>query len=664
MEKVQYFSVQRVRPSDLNKNTSYFEERINTNMSMLSSKGVIVNATLPDGTVLAPVNGNYLYNGGTSLGVFGLLAYDNLGRVILIPKSTNPDVPDVVNLMPGEGGVLVNNGGSFKSNTTYTIVVRYSERYNESQKADNDKTGIPTNYLVDTSFVLYARENGTILTGDVVLGTVVTNSAETPQITIDETNRDIFKIDQDLIVADVSLPTSEAGSTGVTLSSHINMLGSGTWSVSNPHAISAEDIGIDPTATGKHQQYLHSNGLKSDNISSQTSALYTSYFMTSATSNESVTVRGLSTDNNEIVVVNGVTITPAVLGTDTVFDFSTLNAEDYAGYYICAVSSQSKTVEKYGPFSSETDPLFLDIINNKELFPVCSFYWGHSLYPLYAITLLQQNGSAQISDVFSSEYEFINAYEQDSTADDYYIKAKDLVVYDSTTGIGSLVTYNGTNYWVANKSTTIDELSSYNIDPISIKDRRVFNNTGFDDIRTDTLCAIRDSAPFTNNTVSLYYARITSSEPFTSASVNGTEFKAIINGTYFAYTFQSASEYTCQQIINTLNYQFTNSNVSAKAFLDHNSCLSIVATESIIIETPGSFNERVFFPTTSFADYGEDIKVVFNEGNLPSIQEILYNNEGDISEVHYITNGNTIRSHELLYSGDNIIGVNENVEVI
>lgn len=661
MEKVQYFSVQRVRPSDLNKNTAYFEERIDTNMSMLSSKGVIVNAALPNGTILSPVNGNYLYNGGTTIGVYGLLAYDEYGKYIEIPQNYIEGqgiLPTEANLAPNSNGQLVNQGGTFLTNTTYTIVVRWDEKFDETQKAINDKTKIPTNYIKFNSYNLYARTTS-IFKGDVILGTVTTDNSG--NIVIDESNRDVFNLYQDLITADVSLDSPIAGSTDVTLSSHINMLGSGTWSTTNPHALSAEDIGIDPTATGKHQQYLHSNGIKTNETNSQASALYPSYFSTSGTSNESLSIKGLSSTLNEIVVVNGITITPADLGTDYTFNFTTLNSDTYAGYYIFGVNS-SKAIDKYGPFSSEEDAGFVSILNDKTIFPICSFYWGKSLYPLYNITLaLTTNTSQVISGIFSSEYQFINAAQADPSADDYYIKAKDLTVYNY--GSGSQVIYNGLQYNVTAKTTVISDSNNYDIDQLSFKDRRTFNNTGFDDIRTDTLCAIRDSAPFVNNTVDIYYARLTAKGPFSTAVVENKTFTAIINGQYFSYTFTAASPYTCYQIVDTFNAAFTTEGVSAKAFVDHNNCLNIVATESIVIGSPGTFNEAVGFITTSFVDYGDDIKVIFNNGDLTSRQEIYYNESGDVEAVYYITQGNYVRSHEMVYSGDSIVQVNERVEV-
>ena len=89
MKKVNYFSGMRVRPEDLNTEQAYFEERIDTNMSVISNKGVVVDATLPDGTLLKYP---YVWSDTKSLGVYGLIAYDEYGECIIVePNFTKID---------------------------------------------------------------------------------------------------------------------------------------------------------------------------------------------------------------------------------------------------------------------------------------------------------------------------------------------------------------------------------------------------------------------------------------------------------------------------------------------------------------------------------------------------------------------------------------------
>ena len=268
-----------------------------------------------------------------------------------------------------------------------------------------------------------------------------------------------------------------------------------------------------------------------------------------------------------------------------------------------------------------------------------------------------------MTQVFPSTYEFINADPTSSGT----ILAKDLVVKSEVTDAsgntlttGTVVTYNGTNYWVISKTNTLQDPDRYDIDPLSFRDRRVFNNTGISDIRREDLCAIRDSAPISNNTISLFYARVSSSEKLSYYQVGGQTLILTLDGYPFEYTFLGESDLTKDQVIQQLNdaFESVNSSIKPKAFINYDNKLTIVSGVSIIVGS-GSANSGLKLQQES--DLGEDIKTIIYTGDLPSIQEMYYDSNGNLSNVYYLTEGNYLRSHEISYTGDYVSGVIEKV---
>lgn len=681
MKKVNYFSGMRVRPEDLNTEQAYFEERIDTNMSVISNKGVVVDATLPDGTLLKYP---YVWSDTKSLGVYGLIAYDEYGECIIVePNFTKidsdgdgqPDTtvysPAVSNLTLNEDNELIDGGTKpFGYNKTYTMVIRYYSQFDEKSMLPVQGKGTTLPSRITRSFKLFLRDdNNPVLSGDVVLARVTTNS--TGLITVDENIRDTFGIVNTLLRANVSASndTSISEGSGITFEEHINMGGTGKWSTSNPHRMSAEDLGIDVAATGKHQLYLHSDGIKTDNIKSTTTALYPSYTSSSLTSSEQLIIQPLSDANNEIVVVNGVTINPGSLSEQYTMDFGNLVSESSEGFYLFAVNAESKSIVMQGPYESDTSELFLTALKDRRNFPICSLHWGKPFYSTYNIILqsvtAEYNQEGNVSEygelvlTVPATYEFL-----DSNGN--IVLAKDLVLkkYDEQTQVtdGTIVLYEDIRYWVIGKDLALEDADRFDIDPLSFKDRRVFNNTSFSDIRREDLCAIRDSAPFSNNTASIYYSRALSTKQTSYFDVGGKTLNIIVDGTSLQYTFIGASSLTKDQVLEQLNGEFNrlSFDVSPRAYITHNNTLAIVSQKSVSVQN-GTANSPLGL--TISEDVGEDVKCITYDGDLPSIQEMYYDINGDLVEVHYLEGGNISRSHKLEYSGDTISRVTEIVEV-
>jgi len=688
MKKVNYFSGMSVKPDDLMTTQSFLERRIDSNMNVIGNHGVVVGATTQTGTVL---NYPYVWNDSTSLGVYGLIAYDCYGRFIYVePKydDLGVKIPTVSNLTPDENGKLVEaGGGTFISNTTYIMVIRYAEALDPDSVRPNRRTGQLVPARIDTGFELYVR-NGVenVLSGDVILAYITTGE---PQGTgdggtivniksVDESKRDVFGLNIDLLRANMENEANAAAlGDNLTFSDHINMVGGGKVTRTNPHGLSAADLNIDIAATGKHQEYLHSNGIKTNDISSTTSALCPSKFVTSETSEEEVHVEALSEENNEIVVVNGTTLTPSDLGDRYVLKLSQYASPENEGFYIVSVSADEKAIVLSGPFTSESADGFKAVLTDNKYLPICSFHWGRPYYVYYTMLLEKVTGSTaedpdeREEDIYKtltnvpSTHVFIDNTTTTSTT----ILAADVVVrgVDPVTGVytGSIIreTEGGPQYWVISKTQNLDEEDSYEIDPLSWKDRRVFNNTDFKDIRREDLAAIRDSAPFSNNDVTIYYARVESENQLSYFPVGNKTLYLVLDGYNFEYTFTGVNELDKDQLLSQLNKEFASqipTEIKPLAYINHNKHLTIVASKSI---TVGNGTANDILGIVPMTDSGEDVKTLMYVGDMPSVQEMYYDESGNLTQVYYITEGNYLRSHLLSYNGDFVSGVKEVVEV-
>lgn len=686
MKKTNYFSGMEVKPADLLTTQSFLEKRIDINMNVIGHKGVVVGAETQQGTVL---NSPYVWweKDKQSLGVYGLMAYDTYGRFIFVEPKYNGEgveIPTLTNLTPDENLKLVEAGNhQLDANSTYIMVIRWAEFDDPDSLRPQHRGGLLLPARIDESFELYLRDSEEhILEGDVILAYVYTGDPHTTEggetvvniRSVDESYRDVFGLATELFRANMAKSENAAVlGNDLTLEDHINMVGGGVVSRTNPHGLSAEDLNIDIAATGKHQKYLHSNGIKTDNPDTKTSALYPHPFFSSETSDEKVYIEALSEDENEIAVVDGTTLTPSNLGERYVLDLSKYNSPENEGFYLLSVSSESKSIELSGPYVSEDDSEFVSVIQDKAFLPICSFHWGRPYYTYYTLVLekVVGNGTEDPNDVTKTLYNVpsTRVFYDSTTATSTTILAVNLVVrkVDPTTQMytGSIIrlTEDGDQYWVIAKEQNIADEDRYDIDPLSWKDRRVFNNIDFNDIRREDLAAIRDAAPFSNSNATLYYARCESNAQLAYFQVGGQTLLMTIDGYPFSYTFVGSSELDKDQILSQLNGELKSqipSEIKPFAYINHNKHLTIVASESLSVLN-GSAN--TYLGLERVTDSGEDVKTLIYTGEMPSVQEMYYDDSGNLVNVYYITEGNYLRSHIISYNGDFVSGIKETVEV-
>lgn len=671
MKKVNWFSGMEVFDVDFKTLQSYFEERLNLNMCSFVNKGVVVSTTLPNGIELNPP---YVWSDQTTLGIYGLVAYDNGGQMIFSAPTYRDGelVPTVSNLVPenidGTGKLIV-GGHPYKADVEFYIVIRYAESLSQTEFRTQEGTKLKLPVRIETGFELYSRPVGGILSGDVVLAKITTDTLG--NITVDESVRDTFGIKNSLLTSSVTtVNTADGSNSNISLEGHINMLGTGQWSVRNPHALSAEDLGIDSSATGKHQFYLHSDGIKTDDMTTTTSALYPYYLSSSLTSEERLVISPLADTLNEIVVVNGETLNPAAFPNQYTFDFSSLASSEYSGYHIFAISASSKSIERLGPYDSEDNAVFLSNLESRNYFPICSLYWGKTRTYVMVITLDTPAGEVKIT--CSSEAVLTQSNGESILAKK--VKVRVVNEQGDETQAGTQLVYKGTIGTVTAASRLTPESDSYDIDPLSFRDRRVFNNTSFKDIQPQDLCALRDAAPLTNGTSKLYNARViaNSKNAYYNVSGNtGSTFDIAIDGvTYPTYTFIGAESLSIDQVIEQLNnyvsLNYSGDGNTPKVIKNWEGRITIIAEKSIQILDSGTANEELGFDDdfNNMSDSGDDIKCIIFEGGLPSRQEIYYENDL-IKKIYYITSGNYLRKHTLNYNSDDFISsVNEEVSVL
>ena len=665
MEKVNFFNGMEVENTDLNDLELYFEERINKNQASLSDAGVLVNADLPDGTILqAP----YLSTDNTTISIYGFVAYDQEGHLLYVAPSfvSGERVPTIQNLKPvsGTGSLanreLVNTGSTdnFGKNIEYLLVARYNEIYtNDLREQDTTDVLLHTRILPSVSF--YLRETGTTLPNDVILGTITTD--DFGNVYVNESTRDAFSIRGDLIVSNIYQTGEDLGTT--TFEQHVNMLGSGEYSSNNPHAISPSDLGIDPAATGKHQQYEHSNGIVTDNKDSITSALFYNYKSAEGTSNINdiiFSVLALSSDYNEMAGIGNTSLYPS----DFSGSLSTILYQDttYSGFYILSLN-QSASLTLSGPFESEQDTPFLNALADKSLLPICSFYWGIPRY--YTLTfggILVGSSTAVVGwNVLSTEE--LALYNSSDT-----IKASEVQ-------IGTQVYYAPANdYLTVNSiSTSVgqDFLSIKRVDSSSLKDRRPFNTLSLQNIKTSDLATIKTSAPFSQDTFSCYHARVISSKEDSAFLLSGRTLSVEFDGITYSPSliFPDAAFYTAQDVVNEINKWidslYTSSNgVKPKALLNKDGRITLLASQTIIVQDVGinGAEDIIGFGSDNNSDADGILKTIISTGNLESIQDFYYNENGSITNIYYTLPSGVQKEQSITYTPND--GVESFTEVI
>lgn len=385
MKSVKFFSGQTTQAEDFNNAQKYKEQSILDRFQDLRSSGIVTDKSA---AVIVRTYGE----DKKRLQIFGFIAYDELNERINVPRQADETEPTLFNLgMEADGddsGHLVSSSGGIFLPGTWTLSVRYRP-IAKGPIEYHAITGEPYPVTEDEYYEFVVRKGENIVqSGDVVLAILTVDGEGV--ITVDNSPRQESTLLSSAIAVQsaISVPSEEEGgeSSGsssssysglITFEKHINSVGTGSVSEKNPHGLSAADLGIDTLELAKHQAMCHTDGIRSDNIASTSSALYPSFRRETSSNEEFVYIAGLSTGLNELVVVNGGLVSASEIPTYTFALEEKANAQGI-GYYLFAFDSSAsvRAICVYGPFDSEQNATFLGYINNKRYFPICSLKWG------------------------------------------------------------------------------------------------------------------------------------------------------------------------------------------------------------------------------------------------------------------------------------------------
>ena len=386
MNSVRFFSGQLVEADDLNNAQLYKEQAILASNSDIRAVGV-VDIDGEKYTILTTDSTNKMIN------VSGFTAYDEYGNRIDIPKSYDSGniVPTIINLKlseeieeDAEGHILnpdiklSTDGFNFPFGKQFIIIVRKNSVL-DSPSRKHISDGTSTKVTVRDEYEFFARFGNSTKQGDVLLASATVGDEN--KVTLDESVRQISYIRQGSIAATYTpdTHTKNYGESGyVTLKDHVNALGTGTVTDNNPHGISAADLGIEVDSIIEHQAKSHCDGIRTDDLGSITSALYPDVIVQTDASSDKVIIYPLSESLNELLVANGLAFKPESIRTRVTFSLE--NKE--VGFYVVVFDTIRTELDLRGPFATETNEDYIQLINNRAYFKVCKFKLGNVSYDL------------------------------------------------------------------------------------------------------------------------------------------------------------------------------------------------------------------------------------------------------------------------------------------
>lgn len=621
MNSIKFYDGTALEAEHLNKATDCIHDGMRATFLDNYTFGVVIDKS-PETIV---------YTDGSSLGIYGITAYDEYGNRIHI-DTVDDDVygnkqPAISGLKPDDNGLLIRGGHDLTRQYTYTLVIRYKENLGEPI-THHVEDGTPYLMGVIGGYELYLRDSGETIAGDITLADIAVDSFG--NITIDESVRETSHVQESTVVATINVPENSATSsttggttqnpwygTNVSFADHINSIGSGAVTQKNPHGLAPEDIGIDVAATANHQKLLHVDGIRSDNIASTGSAMYPSYRRESASNYETVYIQPLSAALNEMAVIDGESVYPADFSATYSYSFEQRASSANLGYYIFVYNGRTKAIEMSGPFPSETDAGFVQLLNTSYLFPICSLQWGYVSYDVTG----------------------------DNIADAY----------------------------------------SYDIIPSTFKDRRVFNNTSLKNFRPDDAFALTQFAPVANDTAYIHNARIMSSTTFTKYDVAGKTLTLIIdddpaNAVTVTFTGTEGVPMPVSDIISQLTTALIATNDAGTTYLrayprivasDYNSTdagkISISAPYSIAVETASSAAATLGFSpdtnNTSDTSVGL-VREMLYYGERNGIIVFTYDSNDLVTQIDYFLGGGLVRRNKFTYMNGYITRVEEIIEAL
>lgn len=385
MDHIEFKSGFTVTTDELNGAQTFLSSNIRKQFTDLCTYGVLLKHS--SDTLVDTSSKN-------ALGIYNLVAYDEYGNRIEV-RGQNTDKAAISGLRPdfSQNALLTQSGTDFTPNTEYYLVIRYAEVDDYTSPSYNIISGARAYKHKKASYQLFLRllneqssTSGNIIhvtEGDVILAKLTVDGDK--NITADESVKNIAYVDASTVGGVITKEGAENYGSVQTFADHINAIGSGTVTNTNIHGLSAEDLGIDVGATGRHQQLLHTNGIRTDRTNSTSSAFYPYYLDESATNSMTLYISPLYTAYNECCVINGTTYMPSSFANTYACSFNDKAGSGFSGYYLFYVDSSvenSASIKYAGPFTSEDAAEFTTLLNDATKLPICSFKWDEITYSL------------------------------------------------------------------------------------------------------------------------------------------------------------------------------------------------------------------------------------------------------------------------------------------
>lgn len=362
MDKIDFKNGIKVTANLLNINTNCLQDGIKNTLKYTRSVGVLKEQSH------IPV----IWTDKSTLGIYPLTAINANGEIIHVPGDINSDTPYESGLLIDGDGKLISGGTNLPANKSWLLVIRYAETKGEPLAA-HVVSHVVYAVGVHATYELYLRDINATVEGDIILGLVYTNDAG--NISVDNTICTYSTLPVTDVVAAVKQENA-SGTTSydVTFEEHIN-------DFNNPHNVTAEQLGIDVGDIINHQAFMHDAGIRTEDITSTTSALYPMYHTETQDSvNEYITIQPLNENTHEFVVVNGITIYPKDLGYNPFEIYMQEPPANEVGYYLVYVDSATKSIKIQGGWATEDDDEMIALLNDTTIFPICSFKWDYETY--------------------------------------------------------------------------------------------------------------------------------------------------------------------------------------------------------------------------------------------------------------------------------------------
>lgn len=603
MKNVKIFDGQVVSSEDLNNMQSYKADEIKKTRLDVRTYGIIPSESHTPYLV---------YVEGKRLGIYYLSAMDKFGERIVVSANGSPNEPVVKGLLPDETGKLVPESENYlATQSKFTLVIRRTTVM-EGPLCHHATTGKQHLITENDSWELYIRDFGGAIEGDIILATITTDISG--YLTIDESVADVSYIKADEVAA------LDSNGNIVTFPDHINQVGSGDVTPTNPHGLTAYDLGIDVGELSQHQALLHTDGIRTDNVLSTYTALYPYYRRENRSSNEVVYIRRLdppNAGNRELLIANGKTFSTnnaPSLTEDYEFNFQPIANDMSIGYYLFYFDTDSASIAYAGPCETEKHSSFTRVLNNKKYFPICSFKLA-------------------------------------------------TVIFDET-----------------GEGVADEETRTFDIMPGTWKDLRKFQNLSLSNIHPDEVSAISQFAPYCNDRAYIHNARLESTTNSAYYYVSGKTLQITVDETVdtspetLSVTFSGGNPLATQDVIDQMKAAFTAVDSEGYAYLKVNprqtssGTITLSAPCSIRIRTAASNDASSILGFTSGANNlyntSELIKELIYVGERNGIVLFTYDEDEDVTTIEYLLGGGLRRYNTFTYKGTEktIVSVKEGIE--